>query len=89
MMDMQQTLEWQRANSEHINRLAKQGDKLAVRLVEAYRYLYDHRLDPKAQDDWMKICDDYLRRDLTITTRVILQNRFGHKPPKDMRRLDS
>jgi hypothetical protein len=88
-MDMKETLEWQRHNSERINRLAKLGDALAKRLIEAYRFLYDHRLDPRAQEDWLKVCDDYARRELTQTTRRILQDRYGHKIPKTLRRLDS
>lgn len=83
------TIQWQRVNSAHISRLAVLGDALAVKLVAAYRDLYDDKLNPHKQTEWMKICDDFCRRDLTLTTRVILQDRFGHKAPKDLRRLDS
>lgn len=68
-----------------IGYLAKQGDKLALRLVKAH---WDHihdKLNPKLQTDFMKVADDYMRRDLTLTTRVILQNRFGHKAPVDLK----
>jgi hypothetical protein len=88
-MDFQMTMEWQRVNSEKIGRLAKLGDKLAIRLITAYRELYADQLNPFKQSEWMKICDDYCRRDLTVVTRVILQDRYGHKEPKQLRRLDS
>lgn len=82
-------MEWQRVNADKINRLAKLGDKLAVRLVAAYRDLYADKLNPAKQSEWMKVCDDYCRRDLTNTTRRILQDRYGHKIPAALKRLDS
>lgn len=88
-MTFQQTMQWQRTQSHHINRLAKLGDALAIKLITAYRALYADQLNPIKQNEWMKICDDYCRRDLTITTRVILQDRFGHKAPKELKRMDS
>lgn len=88
-MNAQETLEWQRDNVESINRLAKLGDKLALRLIEAYRYAYAHQTDPWALEEWVKVCDDYVRRELTNVTRRILQDRFGHKIPKNFRRIDS
>lgn len=90
-MTFGQTLEWQRVNSHHINRLAKEGDPLAKRLIEAYRVLYADQLNPVKQTEWMKICDDYCRRDLTNTTRRILQDRFGHKIPTHvtLKKVDS
>lgn len=83
------SLEWQRENSQHINNLVKQNDPLAIRLVTAYRALYAHPLDPYLESEWLKVCDDYVRRELTSTTRVILQDRFGFKPPKHLKRIDS
>lgn len=88
-MDFHSTMEWQRVNSEKINRLAKLGDALALRLIEAYRAAFADKLNTYLQDEWMKVCDDYCRRDLTLTTRTILQDRYGHKEPKQLRRLDS
>lgn len=88
-MNFHDTLEWQRVQADKISRLAKLGDKLAARLIVAYRELYADRLNPVKQAEWMKVCDDYCRRDLTIVTRVILQDRFGHKPPANLKRLDS
>jgi len=86
-MTYEETKWWLIENGPAIGRLAKQGDKLALRLIQAH---YDHirnKLDPRLQDDLVKVADDYCRRDLTITTRVILQNRYGHRIPKDLRRL--
>lgn len=88
-MTFQMTLEWQRVQSHNISRLALLGDPLACRLVTAYRALYVDQTNPYLQSEWMKVCDDYCRRDLTITTRTILQDRFGHKAPKQLKRMDS
>jgi hypothetical protein len=88
-MTFQETMEWQRTQSLKISRLARLGDKLAGRLIAAYRDLYDDQLNPFKQQEWMKVCDDYCRRDLTLVTRVLLQDKFGHKLPFQLRRLDS
>jgi hypothetical protein len=88
-MTFNETMEWQRIQSDKIKRLAKFGDKLAKRLIDSYRILYADRLNPLKQQEWMKICDDYCRRDLTITTRALLGERFGHKIPQQLRRIDS
>lgn len=88
-MTFNETLEWQRVQSDRIKRLAKFGDKLAKRLIDAYRILYADRLNPLKQQEWLKICDDYCRRDLTITTRALLAERFGHKIPQQLKRMDS
>lgn len=88
-MTFSETMEWQYTQAPNINRLAKLGDKLAVRLVTAYRALYANKTDPYLQSEWMAVCDDYCRRDLTLTTRKILQDRFGHKAPKQLKRMDS
>lgn len=88
-MTFQETLEWQRVNSHHINRLANLGDALAAKLIAAYRDLYNNKLDPAKQTEWMRVCDEYARRDLTITERDELLEHFGHKEPVSLRRLDS
>ncbi len=88
-MTFQETMAWQRIQSEKIKRLAKFGDKLAKRLITAYTVLYADRTNLFKQREWMKICDDYCRRDLTITTRKQLAERFGHKIPQQLRRFDS
>jgi len=88
-MTFQETMDWQRVQAHHISRLAKLGDKLAARLIVAYRELHADQLNPAKQTVWMQVCDDYCRRDLTNVTRVLLQDRFGHKAPKQLKRLDS
>ena len=87
-MTFNETMGWQRVNAHHIKRLAALGDKLANRLIMAYEALYADRINPDKQSEWMKICDDYCRRDLTMTTRRLLQDRFGHKIPSTFKRLN-
>jgi hypothetical protein len=88
-MTFQETLSWQATQWDKINRLADQGDALARRLVVAYHELFANKLDTYLQSEWMKIADDYFRRDHDIATRVILQDRLGHKAPVNLRRLNS
>jgi len=88
-MTFQETLAWQATQWDNINRLADLGEVLARRLVLAYHTLYADQMNPAKQTEWMAIADDYVRRDLTAVTRVILQDRFGHKAPVQLRRLDS
>lgn len=80
-MDFASTLMWQRENATHINRLAKLGDKLALRLIEAYRDLYGDKLNPYKQTEWLAVADDFARRELMLDTRRIIQDRFGAKIP--------
>lgn len=86
-MDFSSTMEWQRCNITQINRLASLEDPLAVRLREAYRALYDDQLNIYKQSEWMKICDDFCRRELMTDTRRILQDRFGHKIPSEYKNI--
>lgn len=88
-MTFTETMEWQYVNKDKIGRLAKLGDKLALRLIQAYRALYANRTDVYLQSEWLSVADDFCRRDLTLTTRTILQNRYGHKIPRDLKRMDS
>lgn len=92
-MTFQETMEWQRENAPYIKRLAKQGDKLAKRLIEAYIAAYGNQKDEYLRGEWMKVCDDFCRRDLTIVTRVIQENRYGKKypgeKPRRKRKLNS
>lgn len=84
-VNMQETMEWQRVNSAAINRLAKLGDRLAMRLIQAYRDLYDDKFNPLKQETWMQVCEDYAKRELFVSTRRILQDRWGHKIPSEYR----
>jgi hypothetical protein len=86
-LDFKATMEWQACNIIAINRLAKLGDKLALRLIEAYRAAYDDKLNIWKQDEWMKVCDDFARRELMLDTRRILQDRYGHKIPSEYKNI--
>lgn len=88
-MKFQEAMAWQRANARKVRRLADLGDELASRLIVAYYALYGEQLNPKLQSEWHKIVEDYVRRDLTIAERKVLQERFGHKIPGELKRLDS
>jgi hypothetical protein len=88
-MTLSETMEWQRHNINGINRLALLGDKLALRLIEAYRDLHGDKLNLAKQTVWLEVCDDFARRDLMLSTRRIMQDRYGHKLPATYKRLDS
>ena len=81
-MTYEETKWWLIENGAAIGRLAKQGDKLALRLIQAHHDHIRNKLNPRLQDDLIKVADDFCRRDLTVVTRVILQNRYGHKVPR-------
>lgn len=78
-MNINQCLEWQRCNAHHIDQLAQRGDREANKLISAYRALYDHRTDVKLQNEFIRCCEEYIKRDLTITDRKELQNRYEYK----------
>ena len=78
-MTLSECMEWQRLNSHHVERLAKNGDREAKKLIFTYRTLYDHRTDVKLQNEFIRCCEEFIRRDLTVTERTELQNKFGHK----------
>lgn len=78
-MTLQDCLEWQRCNAHHIDHLAKNGDREAKKLIFTYRALYDHRTDVKLQNEFIHVVEEFIKRDLTITEREVLANRFGHK----------
>lgn len=78
-MKLNECLEWQRCNAHHVDRLAKLGDREANKLISAYRALYDHQLDVNLQNEFMVCCNEFVKRDLTITERDVLANRYGHK----------
>ncbi len=88
-MTFKEALEWQHLNAQEVVRLALLGDPLARRLTAAYRALYGDKFNPIKQDEWMAVVDDFIRRDLTLTERAVLQERFGHKIEPELRRLDS
>lgn len=82
-MNLQQCLEWQRCNAHHINQLAQRGDHEAHKLISAYRALYDHQLDVHLQNEFVRHCVEYIKRDLTLTDRTELQNRYEYKVKTD------
>lgn len=84
-MNFLATREWQAVNARNIKRLANEGDALAKRLIAADRARCANPLNPDLLTDWLKVADDYCRRDLTTATRRILQDRFGHKIPTTLK----
>jgi hypothetical protein len=82
-MDLQQTINYLRRNGPEIGRLRQRGDKLAARVISSYRYLFDHRADVRAQNELIKLVNEYAVRDLTESAMRDLANRFGHKNDAD------
>lgn len=78
-MTLNDCLEWQRCNAHHVDQLAQRGDREANKLISVYRALYDHRTDVKLQNEFIVCCTEFIKRDLTITERQDLANKFGHK----------
>lgn len=78
-MNLSECLAWQRENAHHVDQLAQRGDREANKLISAYRALYDHRTDVALQNEFIKCCNEYVMRDLTITERAELARKFEHK----------
>lgn len=62
-----------------IGRLAKNGDKTALAVEVAYRYLYDHPGDLKAGATLRAAVEDYMHRELLIGEVRDLGSSLGHR----------
>lgn len=80
--DLRMMYEYMLSNVDHINHLAKQGDAEAIIVQLNYRNFYRNKLNVHAQNEFVVSVQEFMKRDLTIATREILQNRFGHKLPR-------
>lgn len=78
-MIMSEAIAWLRYNGHHVARLANLGDKLAARVELAYRLLYGDQLNPTKQTEFLVVIHELIRRELTITERAVLENRYGYK----------
>lgn len=76
LMDIRDWLRWQHIA---IDRLALAGDKLAIKVITAYRYFYDHQKDEKAQTELRAAVKDYMLREHNESERKDLERRFEHK----------
>lgn len=71
-----------RSRSVEIGTLAGRGDALAIRLMAAYRDLYDHPGDLDKGATLRAALEDYMNRDLRIKEVQELGDRFGHRLPQ-------
>lgn len=78
-MNLQQANDWIRAHSHHVMRLAGENDELARSLVRAYWSAYHDKENPEKVDNYLTVLNEYVTRDLTITERKDLENKFAYK----------
>lgn len=78
-MTLLEVRDWLRWQSVAIDRLAIANDKLARRVITAYRYFYDHQSDEQAQLELKAAVKDYMIRDHLDGERKDLGSKFGHK----------
>lgn len=71
-----------RSRSVEIGTLAGRGDALAIRLMAAYRDLYDHPGDLGKGATLRAALEDYMDRDLRIKEVQELGGKFGHRLPE-------
>ena len=84
-MTFQETKAYLLDKGPTIGRLAKLGDKLAMRVIQAHWDWHKNKFDPWYQSELIKITHDYCVRSLTIATRTILQDRFGVHAPREFK----
>lgn len=78
-MTLSEIRDWLRWQSPAIDKLGIAGDKLARRVITAYRHFYDHQHDERAQADLKAAVKDYMIRDHLEGERKDLGSKFGHK----------
>lgn len=65
-----------------ITLLAARGDRFANKVMQRYRYAYDHPKDWQANFDLRTAVEDYMDRELRDHERRDLLSRFGHRKPQ-------
>lgn len=93
MMTFKQSMASIHLRHAEVNKLAEQGDKLALETILYYRQAWDeyHRvhqvetnMEPRVKENLIKACDDYMRRDLTVADLADVQTKFGHRVPSNL-----
>ena len=91
MMTFKQSMASVHLRHDEVNKLAEQGDKLALQTILYYRQAWTeyHRvhqveanMEPRIKENIIKACDDYVRRELTVADLADVQHKFGHRVPK-------
>lgn len=77
--DLTMVRDYLRVKGLEIGKLAKRGDKEAIKLMFTYKTWFDHKLDVKLQNELIAIVKAYIHRDVTETERAELLSRYGHK----------
>lgn len=76
-MNIEDAISWVRWNAPSVGRLCRLGEKEALRLRFAWEACYRNPTDPALQNELLVIVQDYIRRQLTLAERVVLDDRFG------------
>jgi hypothetical protein len=78
-MTFPQCIHYLRGHGHYVGHLVKQGDKLAKTVYDAYMAHHGDKFNIVKQDHLMRVLNEYVGRDLHLTERSVLQNRFGYK----------
>jgi hypothetical protein len=76
MMDVLRTI------GPEVMRLAKRGDRFAMRVLERYQFGFEHPTDSQANFELRTAVEDYVSRDLRPGERFDLASKYGHRLPE-------
>lgn len=65
-----------------INRLAKLGDRFAIKVMAKYQYAFEHPTEGVANFELRVAVEDYVSRDLRPGERFDLAVKYGHRLPE-------
>jgi hypothetical protein len=82
-VDLHQVQEYLRYNAPEMGRLMQRGDKLSRQVYLAYQHCFDHRTDVAAQNNLIRLVEEYIRRDVNEGESKVLHDRLGHKNLED------
>ena len=68
-------------NAPAIGTLAKAGDKLAIAVYRAYQAWHADKLDPAKQAELLKLVNEYVVRNCTLTEIDELERKYGAPHP--------
>jgi len=68
-----------RAIGPEVGRLAKRGDRLALRVMARFTYAHGHPNEPQALLEVRTAVEDYVNRGLRTAELYELAGRYGHR----------
>lgn len=80
-MNYNETVFYVKAIAPSIGQLARQKDKLALAVINAWARLHKCPLDVRLQNELVRVVNEYAVRSMTLTELDELERRFGVDHP--------